>query len=505
MSMEYTVNEAKDEIKDSIRVYMMKDEAGKYIIPENKKNPFYLIGAPGIGKTEMVGQIARELGIEFMATSLTHHTRNSVLGLPVITEIEGEKSTEYTMPDILAQIVKINKSQKKEGILLIDEFASMSEALVAPMLAFLQNKSIGNHRLPEGWVMVLCSNPPEYNETAREFDAAVLDRVRIMNIVYSKEDFLKYGEENGFHPVVLSYVKEHGNNVYICDKDKENKQIVTTRGWENLSQCLYGYEKIGSNVTSRLIYQFIKSENIANDFYNYYCLNNLVLSKSDFDNILSGHDIDNNIKKVMSMEYTKKLQVINVIKNKLIDNIKKSVKYAKLRDYLFMWIDEWKKNNQMENIEETTSVEHVFCEADQDYYTVLSIRAQRQTAAIRGLTMPDIFSTRECDDIELKMLDEIIDDLEKLRDNNKSFITNEDVLKAMHKWYDNTVQKMKKGIDRDNKKIDNTIHFVSMVDNGSMTEMFLRNINCDDNVLYIVGRMENKSYVEQMARLYEGI
>lgn len=82
----YSVNEAKQEIKNSISVYMKKDETGRYILPEYKKNPFYLVGAPGIGKTEMVKQIAQELDLGFFATSVTHHTRNSMLGLPVITE-----------------------------------------------------------------------------------------------------------------------------------------------------------------------------------------------------------------------------------------------------------------------------------------------------------------------------------------------------------------------------------------------------------------------------------
>ena len=189
----YTIEEAKKEIKESVSVYFTKGANGYYVIPQERQNPFYLVGAPGIGKTQMVREIAEEIGCGFFATSLTHHTRNSILGLPVIRG-EEVKYTEYTMPEILAVIEEKYQAGETEGLLLLDEFASMPESLVAPMLAFLQNKTIGNHKLPEGWVLILASNPPEYNRTARTFDAAIMDRVRTMQIVYDQKDFLEYGE-----------------------------------------------------------------------------------------------------------------------------------------------------------------------------------------------------------------------------------------------------------------------------------------------------------------------
>ena len=505
MNMDYTVNEAKKEIKDSINIYMMMDENGEYIIPENKKNPFYLIGAPGIGKTEMVGQIARELGLEFMATSLTHHTRNSVLGLPVITEVNGEKSTEYTMPDILAQIVKINASQKKEGILLIDEFASMSEALVAPMLAFLQNKCIGNHKLPEGWVMVLCSNPPEYNETAREFDAAVLDRIRIMNIVYSKEDFLKYGEENNFHPIVLDYVRDNSTNVYVCDTEAEDKQIVTTRGWENLSQCLYGYEKINSCVSARLVYQFIKSEKIANDFYNYYCLKKTEFGKVSIDNVMAGVDVKRNVDIVSAMEYTNKLHVVDVIKRKLLDNIKTSVKQAKTREYLKWWISEWENKGKNEQVQDSNAagITGIFDVAS-DYYSIIKTRVNEITYAMTPLSMPSVCNDKEYDDMEEKMLKEILREAEELSRNRGSLaISDEAVMFCMKKWYKDSGEKTENALKRDSVRINNAVKFISSISDRNIMEMFLRNLNNDDSFIYIIGRIRIPAYVEQMSVIYD--
>ena len=57
------INEAKDYIKHSIQVYLKKDEFGDYKIPVVRQRPIFLLGAPGIGKTAIMVQIAQEMGI----------------------------------------------------------------------------------------------------------------------------------------------------------------------------------------------------------------------------------------------------------------------------------------------------------------------------------------------------------------------------------------------------------------------------------------------------------
>ena len=287
MDYSYTIEEAKEEIKESVKVYFSKDTKGNYRIPQERQNPFYLVGAPGIGKTQMVREIAEEIGCGFYATSLTHHTRNSILGLPVIRGDEV-RYTEYTMPEMLAVIEEKYKSGQKEGLLLLDEFASMPESLVAPMLAFLQNKTIGNHSLPKGWVLILSSNPPEYNRTARSFDAAIMDRVRVMELEYSRNDFLSYAEQKNLHPSIQEFVKTHGDMAYVCSQGNSGQEIVTARGWENLSDCLYGYEAKKYPVSYRLIHQFLKSDAIASQFFQYYSLRGSCLTTRDIFQILDG-------------------------------------------------------------------------------------------------------------------------------------------------------------------------------------------------------------------------
>lgn len=270
-----TLNKAASEVEAGIRSYLEKDKNGKYLIPEINRIPFYLEGPPGIGKTQMVREISERLGIGFVSLSVTHHTRNSVLGLPVINKLDGEaghcRYTEYTMSEMIADVKKKEDEGYPEGILLVDEFASMSESLVAPMLAFLQTRNIGNYRLPEGWIMVLCSNPPCYNRTARYFDAAIMDRVRLIEVEADGMEFLEYGYERRIHPLILEFLRTHANAFFRCETEKNGEQVVVTaRGWENLSYCLTAYENMGHAVDVDVISQFIKSAEISMEFYSFY-------------------------------------------------------------------------------------------------------------------------------------------------------------------------------------------------------------------------------------------
>ena len=120
------IKRAKEEIKNTIEAYLLKDENGEYAIPSIRQRPVLLIGPPGVGKTQIMEQISRECRIGLVAYTITHHTRQSAVGLPFIEKkMFGGREytvTEYTMSEIVASIYNmIEETGLKEGILFIDE------------------------------------------------------------------------------------------------------------------------------------------------------------------------------------------------------------------------------------------------------------------------------------------------------------------------------------------------------------------------------------------------
>ncbi len=286
------INEAKDQIEDALMAYLARDEYG-YEIPMEKQRPVFLMGPPGIGKTAIMEQIASELGVGLVSYSMTHHTRQSALGLPFIVhktygDMECDVS-EYTMSEIIAAVYDlIEDTGMQEGILFLDEINCVSETLAPVMLQFLQYKTFGRHRVPEGWIVVTAGNPPEYNDSVREFDVATWDRLKRIDVEPDFDVWKEYAYEKGIHPAVLTYLEIKKGNFYRIESTVDGKSFVTARGWDDLSRMMLMYEKRGRTVDEKLVGQYLQNKKIAKDFALYYDLFNKYRSDYQVDSILAG-------------------------------------------------------------------------------------------------------------------------------------------------------------------------------------------------------------------------
>lgn len=256
------IKRAKEELKNTIRAYLAKNSYGEYEIPVMGQRPVLLMGPPGIGKTQIMEQVARECGIGLVAYTITHHTRQSAIGLPFISEqTYGEKAvsvTQYTMSEIVAAVYnKMEETGLKEGILFIDEINCVSETLAPAMLQFLQYKTFGNHKIPDGWIIAAAGNPPEFNKSVREFDIATLDRVKQIFVEPDFAVWKEYAVRMEVHPAILSYLTARPPE-FLPGGDYGGWSVFATpRGWEDLSGFLTVYEKLGISCDREVVSQYI--------------------------------------------------------------------------------------------------------------------------------------------------------------------------------------------------------------------------------------------------------
>ncbi len=345
------VGAASAKIEEAVRAYLFKED-GKYLYSAEHRLPLYLYGPPGIGKTQTVKEIAEELGRGFVCFPLTHYTKTQLLGLPVITEREGYKYTECTRPEIIARVYEEAEKGHEEGIVLLDEFNCASDGIMPAMLEFLQFGIIGTHKLPDGWIIILCGNPPEYNKSARAFDAAIMDRVRKIELMADQEDFDAYALETGLHHIIRDFLQQNPGALYSVGekinilvpsgkgktsaisgfsqvhrpsnaatvnpfREKPEAEVVTPRGWENLSRTMDVYEKMGIDIDEELIYQFIKSDKTAFDFYQFYLINTKLFTKAEVEDILAGTDLEKYAEKASSKSFNFRVKLVDHLAGKL--------------------------------------------------------------------------------------------------------------------------------------------------------------------------------------------
>jgi len=312
------IKEAKEQIKNAMSAYFTRDEFGNYLIPIERQRPIFLMGAPGIGKTAIMEQVAQELGVALVSYSMTHHTRQSALGLPFIIRkdyggVEYDIS-EYTMSEIIASVYEsMEKTGLKQGILFLDEINCVSETLAPSMLQFLQFKIFGRHRVPDGWIVVTAGNPPEYNKSVREFDVVTLDRLKRMDIEPDFEAWKDYAYRIGVHPAIMTYLEIKKGDFYLVETTVDGKRFVTARGWVDLSQMIQLYEQHGFPVNEKLVIQYLQEEKIAKNFAIYYDLFNKYKADYQVDTILAGKANDEIKSRARSAKFDERISLLGLL------------------------------------------------------------------------------------------------------------------------------------------------------------------------------------------------
>ncbi|MCI8971830.1 MAG: AAA family ATPase [Oscillibacter sp.] len=316
------IKQAKQEIENTLKAYLAKDPLGNYRIPPIRQRPILLMGPPGVGKTQIMEQIAAEVGVGLVAYTITHHTRQSAVGLPFIeTRTYGGQEysvTEYTMSEILASVYALmEKTGLKEGILFLDEINCVSETLAPMMLQFLQCKTFGNQHLPEGWLIAAAGNPPEYNRSVRDFDVVTLDRVKRIDV---QEDFTvwkEYARAKGLHGAVVSYLDIKKENFYRVEATAEGIRFATARGWEDLSELMTVYESLGLKADREVVGQYIQLPRIARDFANYLELYHKYQNVYHVDEILRGAWRPITVRELRASPFDEKLSVMGLLLSRL--------------------------------------------------------------------------------------------------------------------------------------------------------------------------------------------
>ncbi len=341
------IRKAKEQIRNAIMAYLTKDDLGNYVIPVEKQRPVLLIGPPGIGKTAIMEQLASELGIGLISYSMTHHTRQSAIGLPFISRrvyggVEYDV-TEYTMSEIIASVYDLMETTGvRQGILFLDEINCVSETLSPLMMQFLQYKVFGGHRLPEGWIVVTAGNPPEYNDSAREFDIVTLDRLKKIEVEPDFEAWKEYASAVRMHPAVMSFLQSRKDRFYHVETTVSGKSIVTPRGWEDLSKMLLLYEQNGIEADEDLIVQYLQNSAAAREFNTYLALFNKYKEEYPVEAILDGEVPEGMTERVKEAGFDEVYTLIGLLLGSAGDDVHECMEERRLLESVKLCVNEYR-------------------------------------------------------------------------------------------------------------------------------------------------------------------
>jgi len=440
------IKEAKIEIQNAMKAYFTKDKFGNYVIPIERQRPVFLMGAPGIGKTAIMEQVAAELGVSLVPYSMTHHTRQSAIGLPFIEKKEyGGKEydvSEYTMSEIIASVYDmIEKTGKQEGILFLDEVNCVSETLAPAMLQFLQYKVFGRHQVPKGWIVVTAGNPPEYNNSVREFDIVTWDRLKRIDIEPDFDAWKEYAYKKGVHASITTYLDIKKGDFYKIETTVDGKSFVTARGWSDLSDMIHLYEQNGIPVTERFVAQYIQNKKIAKSFATYYDLFNKYKSDYQIDAILAGKADEGTKARAKNAKFDERFSLLGL----LLDAVSAELRDVCVKEFSLTELLNALKSVKVELAKPTADAISALNKEIARYENLISVGKKASS-----LSSEDELKYRST----MEVIGNIIESVknENPEDNNKAFL-------LIKKCFDKQRDALKKSAEAAGKKLSNVFIF----------------------------------------------
>ncbi len=180
------------------------------------RRPVLLEGPTGIGKSQLVAQLASRLGIRHVVLDLSLLEPPDLVGLPIVED----GRTAYALPRFLPQ--------GGQGILMLEELNRAERYIQQPALQLLTARTLHEYVLPEGWSCVAAINPETGDYQVTPLDAALRARFLQVPVRADRAAWLAWAGSNGVHPAVMALARAH-ERIF---------QDVPPRSWTNASDVL---------------------------------------------------------------------------------------------------------------------------------------------------------------------------------------------------------------------------------------------------------------------------
>ncbi len=221
------------------------DIAMLYTAAVNRKVPFkelpsiMLWGAPGVGKSEAISEIAEILRAETKKRVSTVDVRLNLFnpidlrGIPVAND---EKTLAVWLKP---QIFNMDSSEDVINILFLDELSAAPQSVQAAAFQITLDRMIGEHSLPENCIVIAAGNRVTDRSVAFRMPNALANRLRHIEVESDFDSWRSWAVQNRIHPLVVSFLTYNPANLHRINPDMDEVAFPTPRTWEFVSNYLW--------------------------------------------------------------------------------------------------------------------------------------------------------------------------------------------------------------------------------------------------------------------------
>lgn len=214
----------------------MKPSAIRSVLPHliTEQQPAFLWGAPGVGKSDVVAQVADDMKLELRDVRLSLLDPIDLKGFPTIDAVK--KQMKWLPADFLPT--------KGKGLLFLDEMNSAPQSVQAAAYQLVLNRKIGEYKLPDGWAVLAAGNRASDRSVVHAMPAALANRFVHLDFDVNVDDWNMWAMQNGIHDDLRAFIQFRPNLLHSFDSATNPRAFPSPRSWsfvnkiykKNLSQ-----------------------------------------------------------------------------------------------------------------------------------------------------------------------------------------------------------------------------------------------------------------------------
>jgi hypothetical protein len=186
-----------------------------------------LLAPPGVGKSDIVFEAAREAGLPCRSLLGTQIAPEDVSGVP---RIVGERSVFCPPRALLPE-------SAEPFCLFLDELPACAPDVQKAFYSLLLERRIGEFVLPRGTWVVAAGNRAQDRALVRSMSSALINRVTVLNVRADVGEWLQWAAEHGIRPEIRRFV-DYMPQALLRAMPDEPGPFSTPRAWTALSRAL---------------------------------------------------------------------------------------------------------------------------------------------------------------------------------------------------------------------------------------------------------------------------
>ncbi len=266
-------------------VNMLSDSYISYIENGIKFSEFpsiMLWGAPGVGKSQSVRQIAKNIQdktgkeVNIVDVRLLLFNPIDLRGIP--TTDKNKENAIWLKP----KIFEMNASEEVVNILFLDEISSCTPAVQAAAYQITLDRTIGEHKLPDNCIVVAAGNRMNDKSVVSKMPKALANRLMHIEVEIDVDSWIEWAKDNGINDIVIKFISDNKKCLMMDHQYNDNLAYATPRTWEMVSKLLNNTKMITYSIEP--LVAGLVGKDVALEFMRYVVVNGDIPSVEDIFN-----------------------------------------------------------------------------------------------------------------------------------------------------------------------------------------------------------------------------